>query len=397
MNRNDFPILNKDIIYLDTAATSLKPTTVINEINNYYCNYTSNIHRGDYNIAFEANTKYDKAREKIASFINANNNEIIFTSGTTNSLNMIASGFLEEYLNENDEILITKTEHASNVLPWFNLVLKKNIKVNYIDLNDSYEVTIENVKKSITDKTKVIALAHITNVIGDVRPIKEICALAHEKDIIVICDGAQSVPHMKTDVLDLDIDFLAFSGHKMFGPTGIGVLYVKDKYLNYLRPTNFGGGMNVSFDSPNEIILKEAPVRFEGGTPNIEGVIGLSYAIDYINSIGIDNIYNHELELRKYLVDKLSAIPFIKVINPNFESGIVTFNVDGIFPQDVAFYLNKYNICVRSGNHCAKLTKDVIGVNNTLRVSLYVYNTKEEIDKLVDLLSDKDKILKEMI
>jgi cysteine desulfurase/selenocysteine lyase len=397
MNRKDFPILDDGMIYLDTAATSLKPVNVIKEINNYYLYYSANIHRGDYNIAFKTDKAYDEAREKIAKFINADTKEIVFTSGTTSSINLVANGYFRNVLKENDEVLITKAEHASNVLPWFELVKTNGIKVNYIDLNDKFEVTLDNVKNAITDKTKVIALAHITNVIGDVRPIKEICEYAHSKGILVLVDGAQSVPHIETDVIDLDVDFLAFSGHKMFGPTGIGVLYAKFNLLDKIYPVNLGGGMNESFDTPEEVKLKELPARLEGGTPNIAGAIGLGYAVDYINSIGIDNIYNHELDLRYYLVDKLNEISHIKVINPKSKSGLVTFLVDDVFPQDVSFYLNKYDICLRVGNHCAKLLKDVIGYKNTIRVSLYSYNTKEEIDKLVNLLSDKDKILREMI
>jgi len=397
MNRKDFPILDDGMIYLDTAATSLKPVNVIKEINNYYLYYSANIHRGDYNIAFKTDKAYDEAREKIAKFINADTKEIVFTSGTTSSINLVANGYFRNVLKEKDEVLITKAEHASNVLPWFELVKTNGIKVNYIDLNDKFEVTLDNVKNAITDKTKVIALAHITNVIGDVRPIKEICEYAHSKGILVLVDGAQSVPHIETDVKDLDVDFLAFSGHKMFGPTGIGVLYARFDLLDKIYPVNLGGGMNESFDTPEEVKLKELPARLEGGTPNIAGAIGLGYAVDYINSIGIDNIYNHELDLRYYLVDKLNEISHIKVINPKSKSGIVTFLVDDVFPQDVSFYLNKYDICLRVGNHCAKLLKDVIGYKNTIRVSLYSYNTKEEIDKLVNLLSDKDKILREMI
>ena len=397
MNRKDFPILDDGMIYLDTAATSLKPINVIKEINNYYLYYSANIHRGDYNIAFKTDKAFDESREKVANFINADVKEIVFTSGTTESINLVANGYFKNVLKKDDEILITEAEHASNVLPWFELAKTNEAKVNFIKLNDNNDLTLDSIKNSITDKTKVIALAHITNVIGDIRPIKEICEYAHSKGILVLVDGAQSVPHIKTDVKELDVDFLAFSGHKMFGPTGIGVLYAKYDLLDKIYPINQGGGMNESFDSVDEVKFKSLPSRLEGGTPNIAGAIGLGYAIDYINSIGIDNIYKHELELREYLVNRLSEFSHIKVINPNSKSGIVTFVIDDIFPQDVSFYLNKYNICVRVGNHCAKLLKNVIGYKNTIRVSLYSYNTKEEIDKLVNLLSDKDKILREMI
>jgi cysteine desulfurase/selenocysteine lyase len=237
----------------------------------------------------------------------------------------------------------------------------------------------------------------ITNVIGDIRPIKEICEYAHQNNIFVVVDGAQSVPHIKTDVQDLDCDFLAFSGHKMCGPTGIGILYGKYELLNELEPLNLGGGMNESFDSVEEVYLKPLPIRLEAGTPNIEGAIGLGAAVEYLSKIGLDNITNHEQTLRNYLVKKLKEIPHISIINEESDSGIVAFNVDDIFAQDVAVYLNKYNICVRAGNHCAKILKNEVGVKNTVRVSIYIYNTKEEIDTLVNLLKDKNKIINEML
>ncbi len=397
MNREDFPIINNNLIYFDNAATTLKPNKVIDAINDYYRNYSVNIHRGEYDLSFKADQAYEHARLVVANFINATEKSIVFTKGTTDSLNMIVDGYFKNHLNTNDEVLITKSEHASNVLPWFNLAKEKGIKVNYIELNEDYTLTIDNIKKAITDNTKVISLAGITNVIGDVRPIKEICELAHSKGILVVEDGAQSVPHIKVDVKDTDIDFLAFSGHKLCGPTGIGVLYIKPSLIDEFKSVEFGGGMNESFDSVDEVILKEAPTRFEAGTPNIAGAIGLASAIEYIESIGLDKIQEYEVELKEYLVSKLSTIDHIKVINPNTKSGIVAITIDDIFPQDVGYYLNKYNICVRTGNHCDKLLKDLLGVRNTLRISLYFYNTKEEIDKLVELLSDKNKIISEMI
>ena len=277
------------------------------------------------------------------------------------------------------------------------MVKKNNIEINYIPLDSNYYLTIDNLKKVITPKTKVISIAGITNVIGDIRPIKEICKLAHENNIFVVLDAAQMAPHMKIDVKDLDVDFLAFSAHKMCGPTGVGILYGKKELLEHLEPTVLGGGMNESFDNPEEIYLKELPTRLEAGTRNIAGVIGLGEAIRYLNKIGMDNIHKYELSLRKYLVDKLLPLKHIDIINIESDSGIVTFNVSNIFSQDVAYYLNKYNICVRAGNHCAKILKSSVGVNNTVRISLYFYNTYEEIDDLVELLSNYDKIVKEMI
>lgn len=398
MYRDDFPMLNKDIIYFDNGATSLKPKCVIDKIKDYYENYSANAHRGDYDISFKVDVEYENAREEVMNFINAKKKEeIVFTSGTTDSLNMIAFGFFQKYLEPSDEVLITTSEHASNVLPWFRLSKLVGCKVNFIPLDEDYHVTLDNVKKSITPNTKVISIAGVTNVIGDVRPIKEITRLAHERDIFVVVDGAQSVPHIKTDVQDLDIDFLAFSGHKMLGPTGVGVLYGKYEFLNDLEPVRVGGGMNESFDTVDSVYYKDLPTRLEAGTPNIAGVIGLGEAIRYIKKIGIDNIHERELYLRNYLIEKLLPMEHIDIINLEADSGIVALNVDGIFSQDVAYYLNKYNICVRAGNHCAKILKNAIGVTNSLRVSLYFYNTETEIDEFVELLKNKQKIEDEMI
>ena len=395
--RLDFPMLKNDLIYFDNGATTFKPDVVIDAMDDYYKNYSANAHRGDYTISYKVDVVYEETRKKVANFINANTDEIIFTSGTTESLNMIVDGFFKDLLDPLDEVLITKSEHASNVLPWFRLAKEKDIKIKYIDLDENLHVTMDNVRNAITPKTKVISIAGITNVVGDERPIDDICKLAHANDIFVVIDGAQLVPHKKVDVKKSDVDFLAFSGHKMCGPAGIGILYGKREFLEGMNPLKLGGGMNESFDNEDEVILKELPTRLEAGTPNIAGVIGMGAAIDYLNSIGMDTINEYERKLKSYLVDKLIKLPYIDIINIESDSGIVAFNIDGIFSQDVAFYLNKYNICVRAGNHCAKILKGVTGVKNSVRVSLYFYNTYEEIDKLVDLLSDIDKIKKEMI
>ncbi len=398
MNRDDFPMLNHDIVYFDNSATSLKPVSVIEKMNDYYRNYSANAHRGDYDLSFKVDQEYENTRELVKEFINAKClEEVVFTSGTTEGLNMIVNGFFANLLEKGDEVLITTSEHASNVLPWFKLVETLGIEVNYIPLDKNYYVTMDNVKKAITNKTKVISLAGITNVIGDKRPIKEITKYAHDNNIFVVVDGAQMVPHIKVDVQDLDIDFLAFSGHKMLGPTGIGVLYGKLELLEHLEPINLGGGMNESFDSPEEVYLKPLPIRLEAGTQNIAGVIGLSEAIKYLNNIGMDNIIKREHDLRNYLIDKLLKIKYIDIINLESDSGIVAFNVNNVFSQDVAYYLNKYNICVRAGSHCAKILKSAVGITNSVRVSLYFYNTFEEIDNLVELLSNYDKIVSEMI
>lgn len=397
MHRDDFPMIKDDLIYLDNGATTFKPKCVLEAMNDYYENYSANAHRGDYSISYKVDVAYENARVKVAKFINAEIDEVVFTSGATESLNVIATGFFGNLLEEGDEIIISDAEHASNVLPWFRLANKLGAVIKYVPLDANLHVTLDNIKSVVTPRSKVISLAGITNVVGDVRPIKEICEFAHQNNMFVVCDGAQSVPHTKTDVKDLDVDFLAFSGHKMCGPTGVGVLYGKKELLESVEPLSLGGGMNESFDSEKEIYLKDLPQRLEAGTPNIAGVIGLGAAVDYLDKIGMDTISIYEQKLKKYMMDKLEKIPYIQIVNEEADSGIVAFNVEGIFSQDVAYYLNKYNICVRAGNHCAKILKKTIGVKNTIRVSLYFYNTKEEIDALVELLSDKDKIMKEMI
>ncbi len=396
--RKDFPMLNSELIYLDNGATTFKPNCVIDKMNDYYKNYCANAHRGDYDISYKVDLEYENVRNIVKDFINAEDFEsIIFTSGATESLNMIATGFFKNILDPSDEIIISKSEHASNVLPWFRLANTNGCIIKYVPLNDDNQVTIENLKSIVTPKTKVISLAQVTNVLGDIRPIKEICEFAHANNIFVVVDASQSIPHMKVDVKELDCDFLAFSAHKMCGPTGVGILYGKVELLEELDPIYLGGGMNESFDNEFQIKLKELPNRLEAGTPNIAGILGLGEAINYLNKIGMDNIREKEEELRKYLIDNLIKIPFIDIINIRSETGIVSFNIDGIFSQDVAFYLNKYKVCVRAGNHCAKILKSQIGVTNTVRVSLYFYNTFEDIDGLIELLSNKDKILKGML
>jgi len=397
MHREDFPMLKQDIIYLDNGATSLKPQSVIDNVVDYYENYSANAHRGDYDISFKVDLEYENVRDLVKDFIGAKmKEEIVFTSGTTDSINLIVNGFFLNNLERGDEILLTKMEHASNIMPWFRVAGETGAIIKYIPLDDNNFVTLDNIKKSITPNTKVISLAEITNVVGDIRPIKEICEFAHERDIFVVVDGAQSVPHKKINVTDTDVDFLAFSAHKMLGPTGVGVLYAKYKLMQNIEPINLGGGMNESFDTPEKMVLKDVPTRLEAGTPNIAGVIGFGEAIKYLNKIGMDNIEKYEKNLREYLIEKLVSIPHIDILNLESDSGIVAFNIEGIFSEDVAYYLNKYGVCVRAGNHCAKLTKDVLGVANSLRVSLYFYNTESEIDSLVDLLKDKDKIRNEM-
>lgn len=393
MNRDDFPAIDNNLIYFDNSATSLKPKCVIDKMMEYYSKYTSNIHRGDYNNAIRTNKEYDEAREVVKEFIHAKSmEEIVFTSGTTDSLNTIVFGYFKNILNKDDEVLITKSEHASNVLPWFVLEKMGKCTIKYIPLNENYEVTLENVKKSINKNTKVICIAHVSNVIGDIRDIEGIGKIVKDNNLYFVVDAAQSVSHINIDVIKSNISFLAFSGHKMCGPTGVGVLYGKNEYLKDLVPLKYGGGMNESFDSDKSYILKNFPISLEAGTPPIAEVIGLKEAINYVTSIGVDNIHKHELELKKYLISKIENMDNIIIYNKHTESGIVTFNIKNVFAQDTSIYLNTYGIAIRAGNHCAKILKDEIGIKNTCRISFYIYNTFEEVDKLVDALKNSDKL-----
>ena len=397
MNREDFPILKNNLIYFDNGATTLKPQVMIDATVDYYKNYSANAHRGDYNISVKVDELYEKTRTLIKEFINAKKEkEIIYTSGTTDSLNRIIFGYFANTLNKDDEVILTKSEHASNLLPWFELVDKIGIKIKYIELNEHKEVTLDSLKNVITDKTKVISIAHITNVIGDVRPIEEIIKLAHSKNILCVIDGAQSVPHMKIDVENLDIDFLAFSAHKMCGPTGLGILYVKEELLKDLKPISFGGGMNSTFTPNGDRLYYASPYLYEAGTQNIAGVLGFKASIEYLSKIGMDNISKYEKELKKYAVKRLKEIDNLEIYNEFSNSGIISFNYKDIFAQDLAIYLNKYNICVRSGSHCAKILNEELGIKNTCRMSLYFYNTKEEIDYFINVLKNP-KIKEEII
>lgn len=398
MNREDFDMLKQEIVYFDNGATTLKPRTVINAINLYYNKYTANAHRGDYKTSMMVDSLYEGTRKRVKEFINAKeSSEIVFTSGTTDSLNLIVNGYFRHKLKKGDEVLITVSEHASNILPWFVLQQEIGIKVNYIELDDDYKVTIDNVKKAITKKTKVISLAHVTNVVGDVRPIKEITKLAHDNGILMVVDAAQSIAHLNVDVVDLDIDFMAFSAHKLYGPTGTGVMYAKFDLLNELKPVNYGGGMNAIFTKDGYVELREVPTRFEAGTPNIEGVIGMKAAIDYVSNIGMDKIGEYERKLKEYLLKRLEELDFIEIYNKKSEGSVVAFNIKNVFAQDTAVYLDKYNICVRAGNHCAKILNNAIKVNNTCRIVLSFYNTKEEVDLLINVLKNSKNIWNEIL
>jgi len=398
LNREDFEILNEGLIYLDNAATTMKPKKVVDKIVEYYTKYTANAHRGDYDNSLRVNNEYEGAREKVRNLINAKSlKEVVFTKGSTEAFNMIIFGFMANYLTKEDEVLLTKGEHASNILPWLNLSKKIGFKLKYADLDNSYRVTIDNLKKEITPNTKVIAIAHITNTLGDVRPIEEIGKICKEKNILFVVDSTQSIGHIPVDVEKNNISFMGFSAHKMLGPTGVGVLYGKEEYLEQLVPIEYGGGMNISFTSSGDYEIKELPARLEAGTRNIAGVIGLGAAIDYLLEVGLENIHNYEIELKKYLIEKLKKVPNIQIYNEDNDSGVLLFNVGNYFSQDVALYLNQFKICIRAGNHCAKMLQEVICVSNTCRVSLYLYNNKEEIDKLAEALMQQDKILDTLV
>ena len=387
-SEKEFPMLKKNIVYFDNAATSLKPYCVINKIKEYYEEYSANSHRGDYDISFRVDDEIDNTRLLVKDYINAKSKEeIIFTRNTTNSLNMIVFGYFFNELKNGDEVILSSSEHASNILPWMILGMKKNIKIVFVDsVNEKLNIT--DLKNKITNKTKVISLAQITNVTGDKRDIKSICKLAHKKNVLVVVDAAQSAPHMKIDVQDLDVDFLAFSAHKMLGPTGVGVLYGKYKLLNKMMPFEYGGGMNETYDK-NHLKLVDIPYRFEAGTLNIAGIIGFSEAIKYINNYGMDNIERKIKFLRKYLIKELKSIPYIKIYNESCEGSTVIINADNVLSGDLGLYLNSKGICVRSGKHCAKMGDNK---EDTVRISLYFYNTYEEIDYLISVLKNKKSL-----
>ncbi len=397
MHREDFTMLNNDVVYFDNGATTLKPKCVVDSMVKYYTEHTSNIHRGDYDAAVITNQLYDETRDVVGKFVNCKRDEVIFTSGTTMSINMVVFGFMKKVLKKGDEVLLTKAEHASNVLPWIRLSEEIGIVIKYMKLDSDYSLSVESVRESITEKTKVISIAHVTNVIGDVRNIKEIGKICREKGIYFNVDGAQSVPHMKVDFQECNIDFLSFSGHKMTGPTGVGVLVIKKKYLKDFDPLCYGGGMNQDFGADNSYELKEGVTKLEAGTPPIAEVIGLRQAILYLMDIGMENIHEHEKKLKKYLVSELKKIPNIIMYNGNSESGILAFNIEGVFAQDTSIYLNTYKIFVRAGNHCTKMLKDEIGIKNTVRVSMYLYNSLEDVDRLVSVLKNSKDIFKVVI
>lgn len=395
--RRDFPMLSKTmqgkpLIYLDNAATTFKPQCVIDAVTSYYTDFNANCHRGDYDLSHDVDVAYESVRGKVGKFINCLDKEVVFTSGASESLNIVANG-VGQWLKQGDEILLNEAEHASNILPWFMVAQATGAIIKYIPLNKEGRLTAENLKNTITEKTKVVSLAHVTNVLAYTIDIKEICKVAHEYGALVVVDGAQSIAHMKVDVKDLDCDFYCFSAHKMLGPTGVGVLYGKYDLLEKMNPLMMGGGMNSRFYSCGSYSLHHAPSKFEAGTPNIEGVIGFGAAIDYLSNIGMDNIHEYEHSLKQYAISKLKEIPNIVIYNETNESGVITFNNKNVFAQDLATHFNSYGIAVRAGQHCAKILMNFLGTVATVRASISFYNTKEEIDKFIEVCKKGDEYL----
>lgn len=392
--RKHFPILNQEVngeplVYLDSAATSQKPNVVIEAISQYYRGYNSNVHRGVHTLGTRATDAYEGAREKVRTFINAASlEEVIFTRGTTTSLNTVARSYGEANVHEGDEIVITYMEHHSNIIPWQQLAKQTGAVLKYIPLQEDGTISLDDVRATITDATKIVSVMHVSNVLGVINPIKEIAAIAHEYGAIMVVDGAQSTPHLKVDVQDLDCDFFAFSGHKMVGPTGIGVLYGKKELLEKMEPIEFGGEM-IDFVGLYESNWKELPWKFEGGTPIIAGAIGLGAAIDFLEEIGLDTIERHEHKLAAYAIERMSTIEGITIYGPKDaakRAGVITFNIDDVHPHDVATALDADGIAVRAGHHCAQPLMKWLNVSATARASFYLYNTEEDIEKLVSSL-----------
>ncbi|EED2561761.1 cysteine desulfurase [Listeria monocytogenes] len=390
--RADFPILaqeinEKPLAYLDNAATSQKPKQVIEALTHYYEFDNANVHRGVHTLAARATDAYEAARGKVAKFIHAREvAEIIFTRGTTSAINLVVDSYAEANIEAGDEIVISYLEHHSNLIPWQQLAKRKGAVLKYIELEEDGTISVEQAKKTIGEKTKIVALAHVSNVLGTITPMKEIAAIAHQFGAVILVDGAQAVPHMEVDVVDLDADFYAFSGHKMMAPTGIGALYGKRELLDAMEPTEFGGEM-IDFVELYDSIWKELPWKFEAGTPIIGGAIALGAAIDYLAEVGLANIHAHEQALASYAIEEMSKIEGITIYGPKDASkrcGLVTFNLEGAHPHDIATILDEDGIAIRAGHHCAQPLMKWLDVSSTARASFYIYNTKEEIDALID-------------
>src|SRR3989338_5718649 len=407
MNSTDFPLLekNKSLVYLDSSATSQKPSSVIKSMNDFYLNYNANVHRGIYTISEEATIAYEKAHEVVAQFIGAELEEIIFTRGTTESLNFLAVA-LGKKLKVGDEIVLSEMEHHSNIVPWQQIAKTTGAVIKYIPITSDYTLNMSDAQKIISYRTKIVSVTHISNVLGTINPVKELAQMAHKVGAVIIVDAAQSVPHLKINVKDLDSDFLVFSGHKMYGPTGIGVLYGKKELLQKMEPFQFGGGMiqEVTFEHST---WTELPWKFEAGTPMIAEAIGLMAAVEYLQSIGMENIEKYIYDLTQYSLEKLSAIPGLTIIGPkklskeNNESkkmkdrgAVISFTLDGIHPHDVGEVLNRERIAVRVGHHCTMPLHKLLKLNGTVRASFYLYNTKEDVDKLVRGILETKKIFR---
>ncbi|MBU8771011.1 cysteine desulfurase [Cytobacillus oceanisediminis] len=389
--RQMFPILDQEVngkplVYLDSSATSQKPVPVIEALDKYYREYNSNVHRGVHTLGTRATDGYEGAREKVRKFINAKSTEeVIFTRGTTTALNTVAASYGRDNLNEGDEIVISYMEHHSNIIPWQQVAKQTGATLKYLPLQEDGTISLDDVRETVTSNTKIVSIMQVSNVLGVINPIKDIAKIAHENGAIMVVDGAQSAPHLKVDVQDLDCDFLAFSGHKMCGPTGIGVLYGKKKHLEKMEPIEFGGEM-IDFVGLYESTWKELPWKFEGGTPIIAGAIGLGAAIDFLEQIGLNEIEAYEHKLAAYALEKMSSIDGMTIYGPKEASkraGVITFNINDVHPHDVATVLDAEGIAVRAGHHCAQPLMKWLKVSATARASFYLYNTEEDIDKLV--------------
>lgn len=399
--KKDFPIFeNKDITYLDSGATTQKPTSVLEAIEKFYKNENANPHRGAYGLSIEATEIYENTRDKIAKFINAKHREeIIFSKNASESLNLIAYSYGLDNLKKDDEIVLSIMEHHSNLVPWQMVAKKTESKLNYMYINDNFEISDEEIETKITDKTKIVGITHVSNVLGTINNIEKIIKYAHKKGAIVVVDGSQSIPHMEIDVQKLDADFFVFSGHKMLAPLGIGILYGKRKILNKMNPFLMGGDM-IEYVYEQETTFAPLPNKFEAGTQNVEGVIGLGAAIDYIRNIGYNKIQEIEKEVTSYARQELSKLEYLTLyLTPNEEkhSSVISFNIKGVHPHDVASILDSENVCVRSGNHCAQPLLRSMGIDSTCRASFYIYNTKEDVDKLVIALNKAYNMFKKYI
>ena len=399
--KKDFPIFeNKNISYLDSGATTQKPIQVIKAVEEFYEKYNANPHRGAYTLSVEATEEYENTRTKIAKFINAKyREEIIFSKNATESLNLIAYSYGLDNLKKDDEVVLSIMEHHSNLVPWQYVTKKTESTLKYMYINDNYELSDEEIESKITDKTKIVGITHISNVLGTINNVKKIIEYAHKKGAIVIVDASQSIPHMKIDVQDLDADFLVFSGHKMLAPLGIGVLYGKKEILNKMNPFLMGGDM-IEYVYEQDTTFAPLPNKFEAGTQNVEGVVGLGAAIDYIENIGYDKIQEIEKEIIEYARQELSKLEFLKIyMTPNKEnhSAVISFNIKGVHPHDVASILDSQGVCVRSGNHCAQPLMRFLGIDSTCRASFYLYNTKGDVDRLVNSLNKAYDMFKKYI